>query len=262
MSMTQLPGGAPVLSPPLLPAATPGEAGGRSGTILAGRRRLLAGAMALAVAAPLFVLYPAIRPFSDEKSLQAAQAWSSTAWTVAHTLAVLGFIGVILGLLALHLSLAATPARRLSLRALVVSWIGAGLTLPYYGAETYALRAIGRQALADHNAGMLTLAGQVRGGPGEVIFGIGLGLLAVGGVTAAVAAWRSAALTKWGAALLGAGLVLFIPQFWGSQPVRIAHGVVMAAGCLLLAAGLWRRGTAGPDAGSAAGAPLPAGRGL
>jgi hypothetical protein len=119
--------------------------------------------------------------------------------------------------------------------ALVVTWIGAGLTLPYYGAETYGL--------------------------GVVIFGTGLALLAAGGAIAAAAAWRSGGLTRWGGALLGAGLVLFIPQFWGPQPVRIAHGVLMAAGCLLLAAGLWRRGTAGPAAGSAAGGPSPAGHG-
>ena len=249
MSMTQLPAGIPVPAAPRRRPGSADDAGGRAGRVRVGRHGLLVGAVALAVAGPLFVLYPAVRPFSDEKSLQAAQAWASAGWTLAHTLAMLGFIGVCLGLLGLHLSLAGTRARRLSLRALVVSWIGAGLTLPYYGAETYALRAIGRQALADHNAGLLTLADQVRGGPGEVIFGIGLGLLAVGGVTAAVAAWRSAVLQKWGAALLGAGLVLFIPQFWGSQPLRITHGVVMAAGCQLLAAGLWRRGTAGPGAG-------------
>src|SRR2546427_10969618 len=47
------------------------------------------GALCLAVAGILFVLYPAIRPFSDETSLQGAEAFASNAWIVAHVLAML-----------------------------------------------------------------------------------------------------------------------------------------------------------------------------
>jgi hypothetical protein len=52
--------------------------------------------------------------------------------------------------------------------------------------------------------------------------------------------------------------VLYIPQFFGGQPVRIAHGALLAAGCLCLAAGLWRTrsGTARPPGP----APVPRGR--
>ena len=42
------------------------------------RTRLLVGG--LAVAGVLFVLYPIIRPFSDEASFQGAAAFASTAW--------------------------------------------------------------------------------------------------------------------------------------------------------------------------------------
>jgi hypothetical protein len=69
----------------------------------ASRVRLLA--VSLAVAGILFVLYPLLRPFSDESSLQGAQAFASTAWIVAHLLAVVGFILLALGLLGLHLAL-------------------------------------------------------------------------------------------------------------------------------------------------------------
>jgi uncharacterized membrane protein YhaH (DUF805 family) len=210
--------------------------------IEASQYRVRAGAIALAVAGILFVLYPAIRPFSDETTLAGAQAFASNAWVVSHVLGMLGFIGLALGLLGVHLALAGTPAARQSFWAVILGWIGAGLTLPYYGGEVYGLRAIGRQALAEHDASVLGLAGQVRGAPGEVIFAIGMVLLAVAGVLGAVASRRLAGLPRWGALVVAIGLALYIPQFFTGQPVRIAHGALLAAGCLCLAAGLWRRG--------------------
>jgi hypothetical protein len=203
--------------------------------------RVRFGAVAFAVAGVLLLMYPAVRPFSDETSLQAARAFTSDEWTIAHVLGMLGFIGVSLGLLGLHLRLAGTPAAGRSFWALVLSWIGTGLTLTYYGAETYGLRAIGREALSEHNAGLVSLAHQVRFGPGAVMFGAGMVLIAAAGITAAAAAWRLGSVSRWGSVLLAAGLALYIPQFWAGQTVRIAHGLLIAAGCLLLAAGLWRR---------------------
>lgn len=72
----------------------------RRGPANAPRVRL--GALSLTVAGVFFVLYLAIRPFSDETSLQGAAAFASPAWIVAHTLAMLGFILVALGLFAVR----------------------------------------------------------------------------------------------------------------------------------------------------------------
>jgi hypothetical protein len=219
--------------------------------IQASQNRVRAGAVALAVAGILFVLYPAIRPFSDETTLAGAQAFASNAWVVSHVMGMLGFIGVALGLLGLYVAQAGTPAAGTSAAskafwAVVLGWIGTGLTLTYYGAEVYGLRVIGRQALSQHDASVLTLADQVRGVPGEVIFAIGLVLVAAAGVMAASASWRLAGLVRWGALVVAAGLALYIPQFFFGQPVRVAHGALLAAGCLCLAAGLWRTKSA-PD---------------
>lgn len=214
--------------------------------IQASQGRVRAGAVALAVAGVLFVLYPAIRPFSDETTLAGAQAFASNAWVVSHVMGMLGFIGVGLGLLGLYIALARTPAASQAVSkafwAVVLGWMGTGLTLTYYGAEVYGLRVIGRQALSQHDASVLTLAGQVRGVPGEVIFAVGLVLVAVAGVMAASASWRLGGLARWGALVVAAGLALYIPQFFFGQPVRVAHGALLAAGCLCLAAGLWRTG--------------------
>ena len=133
--------------------------------------RVRLGALALAVAGVLFVLYPAIRPYSDETSLQGAVAFASSAWIVAHVLAMLGFVLVALGLLALYRTLRDTPAEGLAFLALVATWIGAGLTLPYYGAEAFGLHVLGQEAVRQQSAAMLTLANDVRYGPGIYLFG-------------------------------------------------------------------------------------------
>jgi hypothetical protein len=197
--------------------------------------------VSLAVAGLLFVLYPAIRPFSDETSLQGARAFASSAWLVAHMLAMVGFTLVALGLLGLHVALQATTAERLAFCALVVSMLGIGLTLPFYGGEAFGLHAIGQQALQEHSAALVGLASVVRGGPELYMFVLGLLLLGVGAILAAVAVWRSSTLARWSGVPFALGFALYIPQFFGTQPVRVAHGVLVAVGCLWVAAGMWRQ---------------------
>jgi hypothetical protein len=188
----------------------------------------------------LFVLYPAIRPFSDETSLQAAQAFASPAWTVAHMLAMVAFTLVALGLFGLYLALQEGVAERRAFWAFVLSLLGVGLTLPYYGGETFGLRAIGEEAIKEQNATLVGLAGVVRSGPGEIMFGVGLLLLAVGAILTAATIWKSGVLSKWSGIPFAVGFALYIPQFFATQPIRVAHGVLVAIGCLWIAAGMWR----------------------
>jgi len=65
------------------------------------------------------------------------------------------FILLTLGLLGLYSQFRETTAGHLGMTALVVMWIGVGLTLPYYGAETFALRAVGQEALRQNNVDLL-----------------------------------------------------------------------------------------------------------
>src|SRR6266581_9355116 len=124
--------------------------------------RVRLGALSLAVSGILFVLYPLLRPFSDESSLQGAEAFASTAWILAHLLAVVGFILLALGLSGLHIALQNTAVERLAFLALVLSWIGVGLTLPYYGAEVFGLHAIGQEAIKEKNPALLSIVNSVR----------------------------------------------------------------------------------------------------
>jgi hypothetical protein len=201
-----------------------------------------AGAAALAFAGVMFLLYPAVRPWHDESTVAGATAsMSSGAWVAAHFFAMLGFIAVPLGLLALH----AAVASRLSLSALVTAWIGAGLTLPYYGAEDFGLHALAGSGVPD----LLDVVDKVRYQPVAItLFGVGLLLLGVGAVLAAVAVWRSGVLQPTAGVLFAVGFALFIPQFYLPATARIAHGVIVTAGCLWLASALWR-GAAPAEAG-------------
>jgi hypothetical protein len=168
----------------------------------------------LVLAGVFFLLYPVLRPWEDETTLDGARAaMGSSAWVVSHLLAMLGFVLVPLGLLWRRHT---TPA--------VVMWIGAGLTLPYYGAEDFGLHAA-----ANHGTNLLEVAEATRYNPVAItIFGAGLVTLAVG----AVLAWRAVGTS---AILFAAGFVLFLPQFFTPAPVRIAHGVLMLAGLVWFA---------------------------
>lgn len=206
--------------------------------------RMRLGAVSLVVAGILFVLYPAIRPFSDETSLSGATAFASSEWLLAHMLGMLGFTLIGLGMLGLYFALRETRSERLAFRALVVGWLGIGLTLPYYGGEAFGLHAIGQEALRQHNATLVSLADVVRGGPQEVMFGVGLLLIAVSAITVAIAIWKSGVLPHWSGVPFALAFALYLPQFFGNQPIRVAHGLLVAIGCLWIAASMWRKSNA------------------
>jgi hypothetical protein len=201
--------------------------------------RVRFGAVAVAGAGALFVAYPALRPWHDEDTVAGATAsMSSTAWVAAHFFAMLGFILMPLGLLAVRAALADTRAEPAALVAAVLAWMGSGLTLPYYGAEDFGLHGIA----GPHGRGadLLAVADDVRYQPVAVtIFGAGLLFIAVAAIVAAVAVWRSGVLPKASAVLFAAGFALFLPQFFGPAAVRIGHGVLVGVGSIVLAAALW-----------------------
>ncbi len=198
-------------------------------------------AVALAISGILFVIYPSLRPFSDEASLSGAAAFASTEWIISHTMAVFAFVLMTLGLFGLYLSLQDTLAEKLALRGLLFSLLGTGLTLPFYGAETFGLNAIGREVLSRQNPELMDLANVIRFGPGFYMILAGLLLVGVGSLVIATAIWKSRTVPQWSGFPFAIGLLMFLPQFLGSQPIRIAHGAILAVGCLWIATGIWRK---------------------
>lgn len=211
-------------------------------------RSLRFSSAALAAAGVLFFLYPLLRPYSDETTLDGARAMASTAWILAHVFAIGGFILLIPGLLGLFAALA---GQRPAYAAVVASWLGVGLLLPYYGAETFGLNAIAQRAVRDNDPGLLELAETARlGSVQATMFLAGLLLLAAGAILAAVAIWRSGITPRWSGIPFAVGFALFLPQFFGPPWMRIGHGLLVAVGCVLLAAVLWspRGSSAAPGA--------------
>src|SRR6266508_532928 len=149
----------------------------RGGRLMPGsavRSRL--GAVALTAGGVLFVLYPATRPWRDESTAGGAtQSMSSGAWVAAHLFAMIGFILVTLGLLALYGAVSRTRAERAALAAVATSWIGAGQNLDLLG----LVAAIPSNPVAAPTSAP------------------GLRLLGAGPVLAAVAIWRSGALPRY-----------------------------------------------------------------
>jgi hypothetical protein len=203
--------------------------------------RVRLAAAAFAIAGVLFVLYPAIRPFSDETSLQGAAAFASTAWILAHMLAMVGFTLVMLGLLGLYLAMRSAAAEGTAFWALAVGVLGIGLLLPFYGGEAFGLHAIGQEAVRLHSVTLVALAGVVRSGPELIMFLVGLLLLAASAIMTAVAIWKSGSFPRWSGVPFAVGFALYIPQFFGNQPIRVAHGLLVTVGCLWIAVAMWRQ---------------------
>jgi hypothetical protein len=206
-------------------------------------------AAAFALSGLFFLLYPAIRPFSSEVGLDGARAFASSAWIVAHTLGILGFILLALASFGLYERLRDTAAGARMLKATLLLWLGAGLTIPYYGAEVFGLHAAGQRAIAQNDPALVKpLIHAIRWEAGIWFIIIGLLLLAIGAIIAATAVWRSGRIHRWAGVPLAVGLGLYIPQFTGPQGIRVAHGVLMLVGCAWLGWSLLQDESTSPKA--------------
>jgi hypothetical protein len=211
--------------------------------------RIRLGAVALTAAGLLFLLYPAVRPWTDESTAEGAlRAMSAGAWVASHLFAMIGFVLVGLGLLALWAAVRRTPAEPLAGAAVVATWVGAGLTLPYYGAETFGLHAVAIAAEAQGFALLEVVEGFRFHPVAMTTFGLGLVAIAVGAVLAAVAIRRSGVLPRHAGVLFAVGFVLFLPQFFTPAAVRVGHGALVALGCAWVGLALWRAATPAPQA--------------
>lgn len=173
-----------------------------------------------------FAAYSVLRPYSSEIGLAAADAFASPLWVAAHVSAMIGFVALALAVRSLGAGAGAE----------VAIWVGAGLVLPYYGAETFALNVLGSQAQNSGDYSLMELAEPIRYGPTQtVMFGAGLLAIAVGAIVLA------RGLGTWQAWVFAAGFVVFLPQFFAPPCVRIAHGLLILVGAVALAASTYRQ---------------------
>jgi hypothetical protein len=204
----------------------------------------LATAACLVIAGVFFVLFPIVRPFFDESSIQGAREFASNQWVIAHSLGIGGFILLSLGFLGLYLHLRDAGVERWPLRGFVLCLVGTGLTLPFFGAEVFGLQVIGSAAVNQNNAALIPLVNQVRFGSGIAFIVSGLICFAAATIVIAAVVWKSRALPKWSGIPLAAGFAAYIPQLQGDpsfQAIRIGVGILILIGCCWLASGMVRR---------------------
>ncbi|MGD7732807.1 hypothetical protein ACQCX5_07575 [Propionibacteriaceae bacterium G57] len=197
-----------------------------------------------ALAAPLvgtglaMATYLVLRPYGDagDDPGAAAAAFASPLWVTAHLFGVLAIAQFARLALRLDESLAVAGHRSPSARAArTLALVGAVLCLPYYGAETFGLHALGAAQVADPSAGMLAVVDQVRNHPAALAtFGLGLVALSVAGVLVALAWSRRATVMRWAAWPLGLAMALFPAQFFVPPVGRVGYGVAFA-----VCAGIW-----------------------
>ena len=210
----------------------------------------MGGSWLLVVAAALLVFYPALRPWSDATPDGAPAAFTSPAWIPAHLAAVVAFALVAVALFGLRGALACTPGARPAQLAAAFWTAGATVVLPYYGAEAFVLPVIGERIVRTGDSTLLEVVEAFRMGPWPATtFAAGLLLLAAAGVLVAVAVTRSGVLPRWAGLLFALGFALYLPQFFMPPAVRIAHGVLVGVGCLVLAIAMRRSGLHQRDAG-------------
>lgn len=182
---------------------------------------------ALAIASgALMLIYLLLRPYGDAgggETSAAAEAFASPLWIWSHLAGTAALVT-----LAALWSLISTGPVRWSAVA------GVALVLPYYGAETFTLHAIGVRA--ETEPGVLPLVPEVRENPvAMTLFGIGLVALAVAGIAAALR-WRqtqnrASGRTRTGTVFLPLAVMaaLFLPQFFLPPAGRIAYGLLFSA---------------------------------
>ncbi|MBO1030956.1 hypothetical protein IPV09_06355 [Tessaracoccus sp. SD287] len=175
--------------------------------------------------------YLLLRPYGDQGGdpAQIAAALASPLWIAAHLLGVLALAQFARLALRLDEAIRGRDQRSLPARAArTLGLVGVVLCLPYYGAETFGLHALGVAHRAHPDAGMLAVVDQVRNHPAALVtFGIGLIALSVAAVLVAVV-WSKNAATAWAAWPLGIVMALFPVQFYLAAGGRVAYGVVFA----------------------------------
>lgn len=196
--------------------------------------RLLLPAISTGV---LMAVYLLVRPYGDSgPPAEAAATFGSRRWVVAHVCGMLALAGY--AWLTVRLTdLVQTPLGTFS------RWAGLGglvLVLPYYGAETFGLYAIGRRAMGD-DPDSFELVAQVQNNPiALAMFGLGLALLAAAGVSFALNWQRTSQAMPAAAWPLGIGVALLLPQFYlpptGRMGFAVAYLLASAILCIAILA--------------------------
>lgn len=168
-------------------------------------------------------------------------AFASPLWPVSHALGMVGFVTLAFTLRVAAASQSAPSIAR-QLRT-TEAWAGitGALLLPYYGAEAFGLNAIGGIVATTGETAALAFGDAFRHAPLPLTtFALGLAALAVAGGKLGHTLWHAGPLARTGGILAATALATYLPQFFGAPSLRIAHGLLLRAGLLIIAAAALR----------------------
>jgi hypothetical protein len=212
-------------------------------TVHASRIRL--GSVVLGLSAFLLAVFPLIRPFfpldvfAPERTIAVASpAFASVAWIFSHCLAMLGFVLLQVGLLALYAFHAGAEREPRAFRGLVSGLLGVALILPAFGVEAYTMPVIGQLYLAGAT-GLAPMIALTYRGPMTAVLLLGQLFLAVGTFNFAAAIRQSGRLPAWAGFVFAIGLALWLPML--PRPARVIDGLLIGLGGIPLAWSMWRK---------------------
>jgi hypothetical protein len=159
---------------------------------------------------------------------EAALAYTSLGYFLSQFVGyVLGLTLLTVGVFALTVYLSEIRRERWTLVAMVLSILGIGLLLSYYGLSTYAVPKLG-EAYLDGVQNAVVLANTIYGDPNQSVFYAAFLLYSASFILFGFGVWGSGALPKWAGALLA----LHAPLFSASLP-----DLFSVLGALLLVVG-------------------------
>lgn len=206
--------------------------------------RIRLGAVVLGSSSFLLAMFPLLRPFfaldvfAPERAITlASPAFVSIAWALSHYLAMLGFVLLQGGLLALFAFHAGTAGEAPAFRGLVWGVPGVALILPAFGVEAYTMPIVGQLYLAGAT-GIAPVIALTYRGPMTIVLLLGQLCLAVGAGSFAVAIRRAGRLPVWAGFVFAVGLALWLPML--PRLIRVIDGLLIGLGGIPLAWRMWR----------------------
>lgn len=202
-------------------------------------RYLRLGTIALATAGVLFALFPLTRPWQDAAGTDAGlvAATLSSWWIPSHLFGAMGFLLFAFASTAVLGVIMKGPGEPAARTMALLAMLGAGLILPYYGAESIGLHAVAATAELGDTASRAVLMEAIRNDPYALTtFGAGLLIMAAAGIFLAVGIARAREGSAVPAIAVAVLLALYLPQFFGAPWLRITHGILLGVSLLALAA--------------------------
>jgi tetratricopeptide (TPR) repeat protein len=204
--------------------------------------RLRLGALALGISSVLILLGQIIKPimpYSQATPSAFAKVLTSQEYLIAQILFLLALPLFSTAAISIYKLLSYSRDHHPAFWAMVFSVIGVGLSMSSLGIKAVVLPLIG-QLYLNGEMGALNIYYALQDYPQSLILQFGSYLLATGIIIFSWVIWRTANLSRWGAALYLVGWLMFVvPNDQVSKLGLLSIGLLVASGGIALARAIW-----------------------